>query len=193
VAGDPSDDPQVLDAIELRLPDPCLVVLVGAAGAGKSTFAARHFAPDEVLSSDAFRARIAGDPADQRATRAAFDALDRSLRRRLEQRRLTVVDATSVREADRRRLLRAAAMARLPAVAIVFDLPGDIVLARNAARERLVVPEAAVRRHLAQLAESLRPPGLAAEGFACVQVLYDPEGVDAVRVVRERFVGFARS
>ena len=40
---------------EIVLPDPSLVVLIGAAGAGKSTFAARHFAPDEVLSSDRFR------------------------------------------------------------------------------------------------------------------------------------------
>ena len=44
----------------LRLPDPALVVLVGAAGAGKSTLAARWFAPGEILSSDACRGLVAG-------------------------------------------------------------------------------------------------------------------------------------
>ena len=64
----------MLQRLILRLPDPSLVVLVGAAGAGKSTFAARWFATGEILSSDAFRERIAGDAADQRATRSAFSA-----------------------------------------------------------------------------------------------------------------------
>ena len=45
----------------LEIPDPSLVLLVGAAGAGKTTFAARHFPPDEVLSSDAYRALVSGD------------------------------------------------------------------------------------------------------------------------------------
>ena len=67
----------------LELPDPALVVLVGPAGAGKSTLAARHFAPDEVLASDAIRAELTGDPADQRATRRAFELLHRRLDARL--------------------------------------------------------------------------------------------------------------
>ena len=41
--------------MDIELPEPCLVVLVGAAGAGKSTLAARLFAPDLVLSSDGIR------------------------------------------------------------------------------------------------------------------------------------------
>jgi len=175
----------VIEPIDLRLPDPSLVVLVGAAGAGKSTFAARHFDPREVLSSDAFRALVAGDPADQRATGPAFAALGRELRRRLASRTLTVVDATSVGPEHRRPLLGAAAAAGVPAVAVVLDLPAAIVLARNAGRGRRAVPEDAVRRHLARIAASLRPPGIAAEGFARVLVLRDPAEVDAVRVVRE--------
>ena len=116
------------------LPDPCLVVLVGAAGSGKSTFAARHFAPSEVLSSDAFRELVSGDAADQAATGAAFAALHAALSRRLRDRLLTVVDATSVQAHARRQLTRRAAEAGVPAIAVVLDLPGTVVLARNAAR-----------------------------------------------------------
>ena len=40
----------------LRLPSPCLVVLVGPAGSGKSTWAAAHFPADQVVSTDRLRA-----------------------------------------------------------------------------------------------------------------------------------------
>ena len=43
---------------EIEIADPSLVVLIGAAGAGKSTFAARNFAPDEILSSAPMAAPI---------------------------------------------------------------------------------------------------------------------------------------
>lgn len=157
---------------------------MGAAGAGKSTFAARHFAPGEVLSSDAFREQIAGDAADQRATSAAFAALHRALRQRMADGRLTVVDATSVAARDRRRLLEAAMAAGVPAVAIVLDLPVDVVLARNASRGHRAVPERAVHRHLARLRTSLGPPGIAAEGFEAIVVLRTAADVDAVRILR---------
>jgi protein phosphatase len=166
------------------LPDPCLVVLVGAAGSGKSTFAARHFAPSEVLSSDAFRELVSGDAANQAATGAAFATLHAALSRRLQERLLTVVDATSVQAHARRQLTRRAAEAGIPAVAVVLDLPADVVLARNAARSDRVVPEAAVRRQLAELDRSLRTGRLEAEGFASVLRLAGAAAVDAAHVVR---------
>ncbi len=172
----------------LTLPDPCLVVLAGAAGAGKSTFTARHFAPDEILSSDAFRGRIAGDPSDQRATPAAFAALHRALRRRLAARRLTVVDATNVRPHARRTLLGEASAAGVPAVLVLLALEPRLVHARNAARPgSLAVPEAAVERHLADVAAlvaAVDDAGGRLEGFASVVVLRTPDEVDAVRVTR---------
>lgn len=173
--------------IELLIPDPSLVVLVAAAGTGKSTFAGRHFEPAEILSSDGFRARIAGDESDQRATREAFRQLHRALERRLAERRLTVVDATNVERSARRGLLRRAAAAGLPAVAIVLDLPMATILARNSGRQARVVDERVVRRHLARLRESLDGPGgpFAGEGFLRVVVLRDPLEVDSLRILRQ--------
>jgi protein phosphatase len=168
----------------LTIPDPSLVVLVGAAGSGKSTFAARHFAPDEILSSDAFRGVIAGDPGDQSATRPAFAALYRALKRRLADRRLTVVDATSVQRHARVALLRVAAAAGVPAVAIVLDVPPEVVRSRNRARSTGIVPDEAVDRQLAELAVALRPGALDVEGFVAVHRLTDPVMVDGVEVRR---------
>ena len=172
--------------IELVVPDPGLVVLVAAAGAGKSTVAARLFEPAEILSSDAYRARVAGDEADQRATRAAFGRLHRDLERRLAARRLTVVDATNVERPARLALLARAASARVPAIAIVLDLPAATILARNAGRSSRVVDERVIRRHLARLRASLDGPGppFDGEGFQRVVVLRDPLDVDALRIVR---------
>ena len=171
---------------EIDLPDPSLVVLIGAAGSGKSTFAARNFAPDEILSSDRFRAMVSGDEADQGATHAAFGRLHRELARRLAAGKLTVVDATSVERSSRRALLVRAAAAGVPATAIVLDLPAEIVLARNAARRPRVVDENVVRHHLARLRTSLDGPAppLEREGFAQVVVLRDPAEVDRVRIRR---------
>jgi protein phosphatase len=164
------------------LPEPCLVVLVGAAGSGKSTLAARLFPPDAVLSSDAFRAIVSGDEGDQRATKTAFAILHRELERRLARGLTSVVDATSVTAYARRGLVRQATAHGIPVVALVLDLAPELVLARNATRVGHVVPEAAVRRQLAELTASMRDGALAAEGFSAVHVVRTPSELDALSV-----------
>jgi protein phosphatase len=172
------------DSLLIRLPEPCLVVLVGAAGSGKSTLAARLFPREAILSSDAFREVVAGDAGDQRATRVAFSILHRQLDRRLALRQSAVVDATNVTPFARRALLRRAAAHGLPAVGIVLDLPPSTVLARNASRRGRVVPEAAVRAQLADLARSMRPGFLDAEGFAEIVRVRTPADLDGLALVR---------
>jgi predicted kinase len=174
--------------IEIEIDDPSLVVLVGAAGAGKSTFAARHFAADEILSSDRFRAIVSGEEANQAATKAAFALLHRVLSRRLAERRLTVVDATSVQHGARRALIARANAARIPTIAIVLDLPPDTVIARNAARPARTVDMAVVRHQLAGVRSALDGPAprIQREGFVRIVVLREPDEVDRVTIRRRR-------
>jgi protein phosphatase len=170
----------------VEIPDPSLVLLIGAAGAGKSTLAARLFDPDEVLSSDAYRARIAGDAADQRATRAAFDQLHRALATRLGAGRLTVLDATNLERSARRAGIVRARAAGMPIVAIVLDLPAAIVLAQNARRTERIVDRAVVGRHLAAVRSTVDGGQLAAEGFDVIVLLGSPEAADTLRIERRR-------
>jgi len=167
---------------EVRVPDPSLVVLVGAAGSGKSTFARRHFPAEAILSSDAVRGWISGDEADQRVSRTAFAILHREVERRLGDRRLAVVDATSVRAHARRPLLARARRHRVPAIAIVFDLPSSDVGNRNAARLERVVAQEIVDQQLADLHWSLQPGVLDRGGFDHLAVLRSVAEVDDCRV-----------
>ena len=83
--------------MNLSIPKLALVVLVGASGCGKSTFAAAHFLRTEVLSSDECRGLVADDENDQAATSPAFQLLRFIAAQRLALGRMTVVDATSTR------------------------------------------------------------------------------------------------
>jgi hypothetical protein len=52
-----------------------LIVLIGAAGAGKSSWAAAHYPAEQVLCLDQLRAVVSGDECDQDATGAAVELL----------------------------------------------------------------------------------------------------------------------
>src|SRR5919109_2216314 len=120
--------------VKITIPDLSLVVLVGASGSGKSTFARRHFATTEVLSSDTCRGLVSDDENDQSATKAAFEVLHFIASKRLEAGRLTVVDATNVQREARRPLVALARSHHVLSVAIVFDLPERLCVERNASR-----------------------------------------------------------
>ena len=130
---------------------------------------------------------IAGDEADQRATRPAFSIIHREVAQRLATGRLVVVDATNVTRHARRALVRRAAAAGAPAIGIVFALPAETVLARNASRVRRVVGQDIVERHLA-LVGALSRETLVAEGFAAVHTLRSRADAAAVRVLERPII-----
>src|SRR3990172_5403048 len=169
---------------ELAIPDPCVVLLVGAAGAGKSTFAKRHFPHEAILSSDAMREAIAGDAGDQRVNRPAFAALHRALDRPLPPPPPPAPPPRAPRPAPApppappaggREPRPPAPRHGTPIVAVVFDLPEAIVRARNAGRMGRSVPDEVVTRHLATLARARTLGTLEAEGYAMIVRLRSEE------------------
>ncbi len=155
--------------MQLKIPDFSLVVLIGASGAGKSTFAARHFLPTEVLSSDRCRGWVSDDESDQDATGDAFDVLRYIAAKRLAQRRLTVVDATNLRHEDRRAYIDLARQYHAIPVAIALDVPESECAARNEQRPDRQFGGHVVRNHVRLFRRSIR--GLKREGFRHQHVL----------------------
>jgi protein phosphatase len=169
--------------MQVKIPDFSLVVLIGATGSGKSTFAARHFLPTEIISSDRCRGLITDDEMDQSATPDAFELVHAIAAKRLARRRLAVIDATSVRPEDRKQLIALARRYHALPTALVFDLPESICLARNQIREDRKIPDKVVRDHVQRLRRSLR--GLDREGFRGVHVMHSEEEVAAVELTRD--------
>jgi protein phosphatase len=166
----------------IEIPQGALVVLVGASGSGKSSFAARHFLPTEVVSSDRLRAMICDDEADQSVSPQAFELLYLIVRRRLEAGRTAVVDATSTTPEARTVLTAVARECGAPAFAIVLDLSPEICLRNDALRAGRSVGRSVVAAQTEALARSL--PGVGAEGFEGVWVLRDEDEVRRARVRR---------
>jgi F420-dependent oxidoreductase-like protein len=169
---------------ELRLPEPCLVVLVGVSGSGKSTWAARHFAPAQIVSSDALRAVVGLHERDQRASKDAFAVLDQIVDARLRRGLTTVVDSTGLEPDRRAAYLDMARRRRRPAHLIVLDVPERRARARNRDRDH-PVPSKIVTTQLQTLSASI--DALLGEGFDGVHVI-DPD-TTIVALVAPRFVG----
>ena len=173
---------RVLTRIET--PEVGLVVLCGASGSGKSTFASRHFSDTEVVSSDRCRALVGDDESDQSVTSPAFELLHTIIDKRLELGRLTVVDATNVKPEDRRSLLELARRWDVLATAIVFDLPLALCLEHSRSRQDRRTPDHAVKRQHATIRRSAKQ--LRKERFARVYTLGSVTELDTVEVVRTR-------
>ncbi|MEU4253262.1 polynucleotide kinase-phosphatase [Amycolatopsis sp. NPDC026612] len=169
--------------MKLTVPDMSLVVLVGASGSGKSTFARTHFAPTQVLSSDFFRGLVADDENDQSASADAFDALHYIAAKRLAAGRTTVIDATNVQRASRASLVKLAKEHDVLPTAIVLDLPVAVCAARNASRADRDFGDHVIRRQRGELQRSLK--SLEREGFRRVHVLRSEAEVAEAELVVE--------
>ncbi|MGH9273161.1 MAG: LLM class flavin-dependent oxidoreductase, partial [Acidimicrobiales bacterium] len=163
--------------MSVRLPDPCLVVLVGVAGSGKSTWAGRHFEASQIVSSDALRAVVGLHEHDLRASKDAFDVLARIADARLRRGLTTVLDTTGL-EAKRRTEWVALARKRgRPVHAVVLDVGDRATRARNRSRQP-AVPSAIVTSQLRALPNAVA--ALEDEGFDGVHHVGDGDDVELV-------------
>nr|WP_157595718.1 ATP-binding protein [Plesiocystis pacifica] len=132
---------------------PVAVVFVGVQAAGKSTYFAQRFADTHVrLNLDMLRTRHR-----ERVLMHALLAIGQRF----------VVDNTNLTARARARYVQAAKAAGYRVEAVVFELPLELALARNAARTgRARVPDRAVRGSYAKL-----------------EAVTEAEGFDAVTLV----------
>ncbi|OOC55531.1 MULTISPECIES: polynucleotide kinase-phosphatase [Nocardiopsis] len=168
----------------LGVPEMGLVVLVGVSGAGKSTFAAKHFASTQVISSDHCRGLVSDDENDQSASADAFSLLHTVVDIRLRRGLLAVVDATNVQAGARQDLLRVAKANDVLSTAIVLDVPEALARERNRDRPDRDFGDHVIRRQRRDLRQSVKR--LRREGFRKVYVLSGPEEIDAATVELER-------
>lgn len=170
--------------MQITLPEFCLVLLVGATGAGKTSFARKHFSPTEVVSSDHCRAMITDDENNQTVTEEAFEILNLIVEKRLQHRKLTVIDATNVLPKSRQLFLKMAKRNYAGIVLIVLDLPKAILEARLAARTDRHFGANVIEEHQQALTAFLED--VKREGFRKIYRLQTPEAIENVTIIRNK-------
>lgn len=122
--------------MEMRLPAPCVVVLIGPSSSGKSTWAKENFEQVEIASSDELRSRVGTGEDDLRASNVAFDLLETIVGERIDRQLTTVIDTLGLDAAKRKNWIARAHSSEMPIYAVTFSTPLDICLERNSARSR---------------------------------------------------------
>ncbi|QEC77675.1 polynucleotide kinase-phosphatase [Mucilaginibacter ginsenosidivorax] len=168
----------------IKIPELALVVLIGATGSGKSSFARKLFKPTEIISSDTCRGMVSDDENNQAASADAFALARYITGLRLKNGLLTVIDATNVQEEARRDWVKLAKEYHCLPVAIILNMPEKVCATRNALRPDRNFGAHVIPQHISQLKRSFKK--LKYEGFRNIIELRSPEEVDAITgIVRD--------
>ena len=171
----PTDRPaRNLNDMDLKLPAPCVVVLVGPSRTGKTTWAHNHFAANEVVSSDALRAMVGTSEDDQAASNIAFSLLNQIVASRISRKLTTIIDTTGLNAEDRKGWVEQAHEAALPIYAVLFRSTLESVESLNDRRSR-PIPKSTLRKQFSNFEKASAE--IPDEGFDGV---YDQQPIRAV-------------
>lgn len=169
--------------MEIIIPQFCLILLIGASGSGKSTFAQKFFKKTEILSSDSIREMITDDESNQDCNEEAFYILHKLLSMRLKRARITIVDATNSTLQAREALLKIAHWNYADAIAIIFDFKPEECNQRNLGRNR-VVPIDIIEKQYNSIQENLKD--IYKEGFSAVYKIKSLEELNNKRIIQKK-------
>lgn len=169
---------------KINIPETALVILIGTSSSGKSTFAAKHFAPHEIISSDYCRTIVSGSEYTLDANQDTFELLHYIVEKRLKRGLLTVVDATNVQSESRKALLRIARRHHVLNVGIVLNMSERLCNDRNVVRTDRNLKSHAIRRQQRSLKSSFRR--FQKEGFGHIYEFKSPEQLENVEIYRTR-------
>lgn len=168
----------------IQIPELSLVVLIGATGSGKSSFARKHFKGTEIVSSDICRGMVSDDENNQAASADAFALARYITGLRLKNGLVTVIDATNVQEEARKDWIKLAKEYHCLPVAIILNMPEKVCAQRNALRPDRNFGAHVIPQHISQLKRSFKK--LKYEGFRHIIELRTPEEVEAITgIVRD--------
>lgn len=170
--------------MNIQVPELSLIVLIGATGSGKSTFAKKWFGTTEIVSSDRCREMVSNSENTKDASADAFELLYYIVGKRLKRGLLTVVDATNVRPEDRKNLVALAREYHTLPVAIVMNMPQEVCLERNEMRTDRNLSGHVVINHIRALKSGISK--LKTEGFRKIYEFHnEAEVADITGVERE--------
>ena len=173
-----------MDKFRIEIPEFSLVALIGGTSSGKTTFAHRFFKKTEVLSSDFFRGMVCDDENSQDVSGDAFDLLFYAANKRLDHMKLTVIDATNLKQSARKQVLDLAFAQNVHSVAIVLNTPEEVMQDRNKQRTDRDIPERVIRQHARETQRCIRH--LKREGFRFVYVINSLEQLENTEIVRTK-------
>ncbi|MDG5816082.1 AAA family ATPase [Chitinispirillales bacterium ANBcel5] len=161
--------------MNIILPYPNVIVMIGPSGSGKSLFATKHFLPTEIVSSDKCRGMISDDENDQSVSSDAFDLVHLIVQRRLKYEKLTVIDATNVKKTSRESILRINEQCgAFNTTAFIFNLPLSQCIQNDKNRERSVGADV-IKKQFQSMNESI--DSIKNESYLAICVFHDISSV----------------